>query len=482
MELIEYVRIVRRRWIVVAVVLLGCLGGAAAVTLLTTPLYTSSARWLVVTNAPADLDAPSYSAITLADVAATFAPTEPVVSGAVEQAGLPAGTPVSVSSAVPSETTAFVDVSVTAESPTVAAQVATALPVSMVDSLVQLQQIGSPDDVRLETISAPGVPGSPSSPDVLRNLLIGLGVGLVLGLAAAFVREALDVRVRDVDEIEEANDLAVLAVVPDELRREAVPAITQPESARAEAYRKVRTHLLFADPAGMPSSVLVTSPNPGEGKTSLATNLAAVCQRAGQSVCVVDADLRRPMVAAHLLDGVHEPGLSDYLAGRAAATEIIDPSRPGLAVVPSGPVPSNPSELLGSRRMAELIEALEDAYDVVIVDAPPVLPVADAVQLAAVTRGTVLAARNADTSRTELRRAREALERVGGRILGIVLVGAARGDDSYGYKQYGYAYVQNRRRQRVPYTDAAEVVPLQPVEGRRVRGRFRRDERSGRTG
>jgi receptor protein-tyrosine kinase len=281
----------------------------------------------------------------------------------------------------------------------------------------------------------------------VRNLLIGAALGLLLGVTAAFVREALDVRVRDVDVIEEGHQVPVLAVVPNQDARERVPALSKPESARVEAYRKVRTHLLFAAAEGMPRVLVVTSPNEAEGKTSLAINLAVVSAQAGQRVIVVDGDLRRPMVAQTLLGTSQAPGVVDLLRGSSALGDVIRRHDSGVDVVPAGRPPADPSALAASPELAGLIAGLAQRYDLVIVDAPPVLPVADALHLASVSAGVVLSSRAGATTETELRRARESLERARATVLGIVLIGSRGADDSYGYG-YGasgyYSYTSRR--------------------------------------
>jgi capsular exopolysaccharide synthesis family protein len=464
-HLIDYVRVIRRRWVLLAVVMLSVIGGAAVATILAPKSYSTSTTLLIL---PADPAAPAPIGFGAGpSTVAAFAQTPPVVAAAVEEAGLPAGTSVGVSASAPEEGAAFVNIRVSDEVPEIAQAVAEAYPAVLGPQLFDLGQLSSADAVEFRVITPPGLPSRPSSPDPVRNLGIAALVGLALGLAAVFVREALDHRVRDVDEIESEHELPVLAVVPHVDHASRVPARSHPSSSRAEAYRKVRANLLFAGPRGLPKSILVTSPNPGEGKTSLVANLAVVAQRAGQRVVIVDADLRRPMLGTYLLDEKPEVGVVDYLKGRAGLADVIVEAAPGLAIVAAGRLPSNPSELIGSTRFSTLISDLEARYDLVIVDGPPVLPVADAIQLGARVEGVVLGARAASTSRTELRRAREGLERVGASILGVVLVGAASGDDSYGYRSRSYRYGYGSKDDSREDESADALEPIVPATERR---------------
>jgi capsular exopolysaccharide synthesis family protein len=461
-ELIDYFRVLRRRWVLIAVTTLACVGGAAVATISATPLYQSSARWLLVAgdgevgaNAALTFLAQRESIVALAD-------TGPVVDRTRQLASIPDDVSLSILTAAEDVNTPIIATTATSSSPQAAQQALEVLPQAVAESLADLQQIPSPSYISFEALSAPGLPGSPASPSPFRNLLVGLALGVVLGVAAAFVRDALDTRLRDVDSIEGDHSLDVLAVVPSELRREMLPALRQPQSARAEAYRKIRTHLLFAGPAGLPRSILLTSPNPGEGKTSLATNLAVVCHQSGQSVVVVDADLRRPMAATYLIDQRPERGLVDVLLGQADLEECLVAVRPGLLVLPSGSVPTNPSELVGSQGMADVLRQLEANADLVLVDAPPVLPVADAIHLSALCEGTVLCARAGETTETELRRSREALDRVGAHLLGVALMADPTGSGEpygYGYRPHGYRYDSRAPARDVSDADAARLVP-----------------------
>lgn len=223
--------------------------------------------------------------------------------------------------------------------------------------------------------------------------------------------------------------------------------VTQPLAPAAEAYRVIRTNLEFASPDAALRVLLVTSATPGEGKTTTAANLAAALAQGGRRVLCVDADLRRAEL--HRRFGVpSQPGLSTVLVGRKGWEEVCRPvpAVPGLTVLPAGPLPPNPSELLGSRRFADLVAAVREAYDAVVLDAPPVLGFADAVVAARQADGVILVVRAGVTRNEALTAAREALERASARLVGVVLNATRAGVVTYyAYYYYGY-YAQGARQ------------------------------------
>ena len=276
-----------------------------------------------------------------------------------------------------------------------------------------------------------------------------------------FIRESLDVRVRESGDIEKITGVTLLGVVPEEFAKEKLPALSRPHSRRTEAYRQVRTNLEFAGPDGLHPSIVVTSAVQSEGKTSLATNLAVIAGHAGRNVVVVDADLRKPMVAKYL-NVSPTSGLTDVLTGRKTLDEALYPL-PGerVSVLSSGPIPDIPSELVGSAAMVELIEELEQRFDLVIIDTPPALMVTDALLVGVNVGGIVLVTRMGETTKAGLRKAVASVERVRGTLLGIVANAATEPEDSaYGYG-YGYGYLKQDK-----VKDAALAGPLRAGERR----------------
>lgn len=292
------------------------------------------------------------------------------------------------------------------------------------------------------------VPGAPVAPDRRKFALIGLAVGLLLGLGLAWLRNRNDSRVRTVDDIRSALAVPSLGVLPEakDFVRGKDGLLPEPRSFHSrEALRKVRTNLRYIDVDEPPRSIVVTSSAPGEGKSTVAANLARVMSRAGQRTLLIDADLRRPVEARQFgLDGA--VGLSQLLAGTVSLSDVIQEVPGGmLSILPAGEVPPNPSELLGSRRMHELVRELEREY-FVIVDAPPVLAVTDAQLLTRHADGAILVAIPGRTRVEGLSRAVDSVRGVGGKVFGVVMNRASKGrinriaygDAEYGYSAYGY--------------------------------------------
>ena len=305
--------------------------------------------------------------------------------------------------------------------------------------------------VQLTTYQNAVVPGAPVSPDRYRYLAAGAAAGLLIALAVAWLRDRNDSRIRTADDITEALGLPVLGILPDtkELVRGKDGVLPEPKTFGArEAIRKLRTNLRYVDVDEPPRSIVVTSSAPGEGKSVVAANLARVMARAGQPTLLIDADLRRPMVADQFgVDGAI--GLSQLLAASVSLEDAAQPSSvPMLTLLPAGQVPPNPSELLGSKRMKDLIDELSREY-FVIVDAPPVLAVTDAQLLARHADGAILVGVPGKSRKIGLTRSVEAIRGIGAKIYGVVLNRAsanrftrlAYGDAEYGYAAYGtYGY------------------------------------------
>lgn len=279
-------------------------------------------------------------------------------------------------------------------------------------------------------------PAAPSSPDRVRHLLYGLGAGLVLGLIVAFLRRLLDVNVRTTTDAQVAGGAGLLGAIPlDPSMKADRTAPMAPLSPRAsEAVRQLRTNLRFAAVDDPPRTIAFTSSNPGEGKSTVIGNLALTVAAAGQPVILIDADLRRPRQAMQFgVDG--RVGLSEVLNGDVALQDVLIPvGEDGLLLLPAGRTPPNPSEQLGSERMRDLLTALAETH-MVLVDAPPVLPVTDSTLLATAVDGTVLVIHHGKTRKEHLEVARDMLAGVNARVLGVVLNGTPAsgvGSDYYG--------------------------------------------------
>jgi succinoglycan biosynthesis transport protein ExoP len=329
----------------------------------------------------------------------------------------------------------------------------------MLDSRIKevrvTEDVGALNISVLEYAKPPTAPIKPKRSTVLFEALV---LGLMLGGGLAYLRDWLDHRLNSVDEIREMLGLTLLGVLPNMPGREVASVRGQkvqldPMSEVAEAYRTIRTAIYFGAPDGKAKTMLITSPAPGDGKTTTASNLAIAMAQAGQKVLLLDADFRKPNL--HKIFALDGPaGITEVIAEKATLADTIKPSGiPGLSVLPCGPLPKNPSEILNSRAFSKLVEQLEESFDHIVIDSPPVMPVSDARILGALCDLTVLVLRAQKSTRRVSVQARESLSSVGARILGVVVndVPKSRGGYgyyNYGYYQYGYRYGYGNRKSK----------------------------------
>jgi len=287
------------------------------------------------------------------------------------------------------------------------------------------------------------VPSSPASPKPLRNTAIGFVVGLIVGTGVIFLQEHLDDTVKSKGDLAEAlPGTAVLGMLPVvqgadwETTSSRVQSLRVGNTAAAEAYRDLRTSVQLLGVEAPLRTLQVTSPAASEGKTTLVANLGVVMAVPGQRVVMVDCDLRRPALHT-MFDLPNERGFTSVFQGGASALDAVVPvaAADSLFVLPSGPLPPNPSELLASRRTAELLFELQSEFDVVLVDSAPVLPVTDAIVLAAWVEATVLVARAGVSTGKLLTESMQRLSTVEARVAGTVL-NAAEASEGYGYAGY----------------------------------------------
>ena len=282
-------------------------------------------------------------------------------------------------------------------------------------------------------------PRTPSSPRIVRDAALSLFGGVILAIALAFLFEYLDSRLKSPEEVQGYLGLSALGMIPELGKRWAggPPMLDVGAPANfSEAMRTVRTNILFSWPDEGPRTLAVTSAVPGEGKTMIAANLAAAFALAGQRVLLVDADLRRPRV--HQIFGTEQdPGLSNVLVGQKLVSDCIKPTRvEGLSTLAAGRTPPNPAELLGSKRFKDILKMLSDQFDLVVVDTPPVMAVADPSVVTSLTSGVVFVVGAEMTGRHTARAAIEQLQRGQGRILGAILNRVRIESNSYYYNRY----------------------------------------------
>jgi capsular exopolysaccharide synthesis family protein len=478
-DLIGYLRLLRRRWWIISLAILVSVGAAVFATSTQHKRYQSSTRLLVSGSSSLS----SVDEITRRQLAqqravlfSQIATTSPVIAAA-EQAAAKAGVAPQVESsgagisAAASGTDPFLTITVTANSPQAAQAIANQFVNVLPPELARLDQVPSAVTALLTVVNSAGLPTTPSSPNPKRNILIGLALGIILGIAAALIRETLDTTLRDSEEVRRLTRATILGIVPREFDDERLPAATRPHSRRSEAYRQVRTNLEFADADEQaPHSFVVTSAGQGEGKSTTVANLALLISRAGKSVAVIDADLRKPTLAA-LFNATGDFGLSDVLAGSRSLRSVLQPiAGEQITVVASGPTVTRPSELLSSPAMEQILQELARQFDVVIIDSPPVLAITDALLVGKHTDGMVVVTRMRRTTRSGLRRSLEAIERVHAHLLGVVVNAATEAEDKrYGYtKGYTKGYLSDEVSPTEYLSSARSSEPLPKAASRVV--------------
>lgn len=442
MTLEDYVRLLRQNWLLVLI--LGMVGGSASLgySLLTTPMYEARAQVFVSTSAAADISDMSAGGNftqqrvkSYVDLVSSTRLLSQVI-GDLHLEVLPVDLAKHVEATNPTETV-LINIAVTDSAPTRARDIANAISEAFPKLVAELEtpprEAQSPVHVsRTETAVAPS---EPVSPKTLINTILGLLVGLGTGFASAVLRDTLDRTVKGRDEAQRIAAAPVLSQVHDDPEAGEHRLITHDAfSPRAEAFRQLRTNIRFLSVDQPMKSLVVSSSVPHEGKTTTACNLAIALAQAGEQVVLVDADLRRPTVmdVFGLSSGV---GLTSVLLGDIPAADAMQQWSTDLPlrVLTAGPLPPNPSELIGSTRMAALIGELTEDGSIVVLDSPPLLPVTDAALLARATDGALIVVQSGRTHGEQLTTACEALRIAGGTVLGVVLNRVSRKKSSSTY-------------------------------------------------
>jgi succinoglycan biosynthesis transport protein ExoP len=453
-ELKDYMRVIRKRWRIIVAVTLVVLAGAALLTALSPKIYEAQTQLFVSTagNSTTDslLSGSSFTqqqVISYADVITTPTVLDPVIN-TLHLNTTAAALESKITATVPLNTV-LIQVAVQDTNPQMAAEVADAVGNQFTHTVDVLQSVskGAPSPVKVTVVSAPTIPTSPVSPQRSRNLGVGLLLGLLLGLGLALLRDLLDTTIKnekDCAAVSETTVIGGIAFDPDAPKN---PLIVQadPHSPRAEAFRTLRTNLQFVDAANHPRSLVFTSSVPGEGKTTTTANLAITMAAGGARICLVEGDLRRPRLLEYMgMDG--SVGLTNVLIGQAQLGEALQQfAETSVYVIGSGSLPPNPSELLGSAAMIEVLRELESRFDVVLIDTPPLLPVTDAAVLSTIADGTVVVVGAGRVDRDHLAKSLQSLETVKGRLLGLVLnLVPTKGSDAYYH--YGDGYVAKSPR------------------------------------
>ena len=477
-ELSEYLDILRRRWLAVVIITLTTLALASAVTLALPKKYTATTRLFIAVVGDSVTDLAQGSNFTAKQMSsyAEVATSPLVLTPVITRLGLqttPEDLAESVEATVPGVDTVILEIAATDRDPAKAAQIANAVGDELAKAAGGLspKKANGAQAVSATTIAGAQVPDKASSPKIPQNLGIGLIVGLLVGLGVAVLRHVLDTKVRNESDVRALTDSPILGVVAYDQEVSSHPVILrdQPLAAPSEAVRRLRTNLQFIDIGHRSKSLVISSSIPGEGKSTIAINLAVSQADAGARVILVDADLRRPSIAEYLgIEG--GVGLTTVLIGRAEVEDVVQPfGKTSLDLLPSGQIPPNPSELLGSVAMADLLERLSGSYDMVLLDSPPLLPVTDSVVLSNLAGGALVVVGVDRIHRPQLQQSLESLETAGAHVFGIVMNKLARREAAtYGYgsgyaayppKPQRSAQVQGKRRWDMDETFVSDQVP-----------------------
>lgn len=462
MTLQDYFKAIRARWVLICVITVAAVLGAVVVNLSTTPLYQASTRLFVSTTSGSTLTETYQGNLFSQQRVVSYTQLlmgETLAQRTIDKLGLDMtakGLQEHISATAKMDTV-LISVEVLDESPVRARDIANTLSDEFVQMVRELEtpEPGATPDARVVVEQRASIPDAPVTPKTKRNLLLGLGLGLVLGVGAAVLRDVLDNTVKTRESIEETTGVGLVGMIPlsKERRKQAAISYETDNSGIAESFRKLRTNLQFLSVDNPPRVIVFTSSLPSEGKSTTAINVALALAEADNNVLLVDGDMRRPMLHNYL-SLVGSVGFSTVLSGGASIDEALQKTRfPGLTVLTSGPVPPNPSELLGSQSARKLLNDLRGRFDYVVIDSTPLLAVTDAAILAAGADGVLVMARFGQTKRDQLAHAVKSLQDVGAHLLGAVFtMTPTRGQSAYSYN-YGY-YGEPTQKSAPSDTDA----------------------------
>ncbi|MBV8257536.1 MAG: polysaccharide biosynthesis tyrosine autokinase [Actinobacteria bacterium] len=449
----HYLDVLRRRWKLVASVMAVTLLAAGILTALESPVYRAETS-VVIGQGDSLFQVQFGNSIQpFTATMSQLVTSEAVARSVISRLGLQdsPGDLLSKIGVSVNPSTAVLGISVDAPTPGEAERIATAI--DAVFPRLVAQRLGraaptpkgaTPQPPLTATVWDRAHVVGQVSPRPARNLALGLALGLVLGLLGAFLRDHFDRALRTREAVEEAFGVPVIGQVP--FAKESQDPAGEPQweglAARAEAFRALRANLEYLRVKRRLRTILVTSATPSQGKTTVAANLGLAIASSGSSSVVIEGDLRRPQLAAALgLDpGPRDTGLTSVLLGEVTLDEVAEPVFVGgddrrLLYVPSGPLPVNPSELLSSAPMAEALERLSARNDFTLVDSPPLLAVADALEVARLVDGVIVVARANHTTVDDAREVRALVARLGLELVGVVLTDV---NPAGGYPKYGY--------------------------------------------
>ncbi|WP_288338384.1 polysaccharide biosynthesis tyrosine autokinase [uncultured Gordonia sp.] len=439
--------LLRRSWWILVLSLL--FGGLLALvySLLQTPVYSSSTVLYVTAGSDDNTQAAYQGSLASQQRVASYAKlatSDTVVRKALEESGLKLSVDDAKNaiSATGSPNTVLLSISAMSVSPEEASVLANAVARSLSESVRSLETTvaGARPLAALTVVTPATVSTHPMKPKTAMNVMIGSLLGVILGLIWVLFIVRLSTRIRSSVDVELAGDTNVLAVVPSSNSHVGKVPVRFGEdvSSFAESYRRLCTSVSFLRPDSPPRSFLVSSANVGEGKTTTAINFAACLAERGHNVVLVDGDMRRPAVAERL--GLSDAvGLSDVLVGRSALSDALQTTGvAGLTVLGCGRVPPNPGEVVASVRTGKLLEDLKNTYDFIVIDSPPIVPVADAVSIARWVDGAILVVRSGSSRLQDFLGASRQLTAASIDLLGAVLNAASGTGRGYGYSSDYY--------------------------------------------
>ncbi|MGO4202789.1 polysaccharide biosynthesis tyrosine autokinase [Rhodococcus sp. TAF43] len=477
MEVQDYLRVVQTRWRIIALTTLVGILVALGASLVSTPMYQASSRLFVSTASGASVNEVYQGNRASQERVATYTKLltgTTLAERTLDKMGWSDLSPTQVAAKVKASSTpdtVLIDYRATDASPERARDLVNGLSDEFVVWVEELESMepGTPPMARVVVEQHASTPSTPVSPKTKRNVALGFVVGLLGGIALAVLRDRLDNTVKSREVLDELAGVGLVGTVPFDKDREEKAAIAFQDgySGSAEAFRELRTNLQFLEVDNPPRVIAITSSLPGEGKTTTAINLSLAIAEAGYSVALVDADLRRPRIAKYL-DLIGSVGMSTVLAGQADIDDVLQSTPfPNVSVLASGPLPPNPSELLGSTHAEKLFADLRSRFDFVIIDASPLLPVTDAAVLAVKVDGALVVVKHGQTKREQVSRAIGNLRSVGATVLGTILtMTPAKGKGAYEYKYY---YDSDAPVQKVEDAPAkVDPAPLVAQAGQKV--------------
>ncbi|MCD4526930.1 polysaccharide biosynthesis tyrosine autokinase [Nocardioides sp. cx-173] len=428
MDVRGYLRLLGQRWVLIVSVALAVVAGAVAVTYTTSPEYASTARLYVATAKSSSIDAYRAGELSEQRIASysELSRSRELAAAVIERLGL-AMDPGQLAGQVTTEVvpkTVILALTVTAPDPAQAQSLTQGYAAVFIDMIRELEtpQGLKSSPIKATIVDSAALSSEPVSPQPGKSLGLAVVVGLLFGLSYAVLRDSLDETITSIAELALLSDAPLLATINYDagIARSRLITSVSPYSPSIESFRVLRTNLQFADVDARRRVVVVTSALQAEGKTTAALNLALALAAAGQRTLLIEGDLRRSQAASALgMDG--SVGLTSILVGDVSADDAIQRHlNTPLDLLASGAPPPNPTELIQSKRMAELLAWARTTYDKVIIDAPGLLPVTDAAILASLSDGVMIVVRHGKSTPAHLRSAVDRLNSVDANILGLV--------------------------------------------------------------